>query len=392
MPDSPVPMRALLAGARRKQAALLDLLRRLVQVESPSDDKAAVDACVALAAAQAKALGGRVKLHRQRAFGDVLEAHFGPRTRKPAESKAGAAKPILLLGHLDTVWPLGTLKSMPFRVAEGRVWGPGTLDMKAGVAMAFTAIELLGEVGLLNRELVLLLNSDEEVGSPISRPITESLAAKCASVYVLEPAQGLAYKTVRKGTGNWRIEVQGIAAHAGVDFEKGANAIRELARMIEKVSGWTDLKRGLTVSVGMVGGGSKTNVIPAQAWAEVDVRIARKADGQRIAQRFAGLKPQDKRCTLAVTGGINRPPMERTKQVVALYHLARKIAGELGFSLTEIAVGGGSDGNFTGGIGISTLDGLGAVGDGAHATHEHVIAAELPRRAALLAGLIEAID
>ena len=191
-PESPIAMRALLAGARRKQAAWLDLLRKLVLAESPSDDKAAVDACAELAATHAKTLGGRVKLHRQRAFGDVLEARFGPRTRKES-----FAKPILLLGHLDTVWPLGTLKSMPFRVAEGRVWGPGTLDMKAGVAMAFTAIELLTDVGLLNRELVLLLNSDEEVGSPVSRPITERLAAECAAVYVLEPAQVLSYKNAR---------------------------------------------------------------------------------------------------------------------------------------------------------------------------------------------------
>src|SRR6202453_5034144 len=240
MPDSPIPMRALLAGARRKQPEWLDLLRRLVEAESPSDDKAAVDGCVRLAASHAKALGGRVKLHRQRAFGDVLEARFGPRT------KVGAKKPILLLGHLDTVWPLGTRKTMPFRTAEGRVWGPGTLDMKAGVAMAFTAIELLTEVGLLNREVVLLLNSDEEVGSPVSRPITERLAAKCAAVYVLEPAQGLAYKTERKGTGNWRIEVKGVAAHAGVDFGKGASAIRELGRVVETERGWPDLKRGHT--------------------------------------------------------------------------------------------------------------------------------------------------
>jgi glutamate carboxypeptidase len=375
-------MRALLAGARRKQPEWLDLLRRLVLAESPSDNKCAVDGCVGIAAAYAKTLGGRVKLHRQRAFGDVLEARFGPRT------KGGVTKPVLLLGHLDTVWPLGTLKAMPFRAAEGRVWGPGTLDMKAGVAMAFTAIEMLGEVGLLNREVVLLLNSDEEVGSPVSRPITERLAAACAAVYVLEPAQGLAYKTARKGTGNWRIEVQGVAAHAGVDFEKGANAIRELARVVEKVSGWTDLKHGLTVSVGLAGGGSKTNVIPAEAWAEVDVRIARKADGARIARKFAGLKPLDKRCTLAVTGGINRPPMERTRGTVRLYAEARALAAELGFDLREAATGGASDGNFTSALGIPTLDGMGVVGEGAHARHESIVLEHVAPRTALLAGLM----
>ena len=375
-------MRALLAGARRKQPALLELIQKLVHVESPSDDKAAVDACVALAAAHAKLLGGRVKLHRQRVFGDLLEARFGP---KP---KRGSQKPILLLGHLDTVWPLGTLKTMPCRVAEGRLWGPGTLDMKAGVAMALTAIEMLSEANLLQHEIILLLNSDEEIGSPISRPITESLAAECSAVYVLEPAQGLAYKTARKGTGNWRIDVTGIAAHAGVDFEKGASAIREMARIVEKVSGFTDLKRGLTVSIGLAGGGSKTNVIPAEAWAEVDVRIARKADGSRIERKFAALKPDDKRCTLALTGGINRPPMERTRGTVSLYRRAHALAQELGFSLPEAATGGASDGNFTSALGIPTLDGMGAVGEGAHARHESIVLEHLAPRTALLSAML----
>jgi glutamate carboxypeptidase len=260
--------------------------------------------------------------------------------------------------------------------------------MKAGVAMAFTAIELLTEAGLLNREIILLLNCDEEIGSPVSRPITECLAAVCDAVYVLEPAQGLAYKTARKGTGNWRIDVQGIASHAGVDFLKGASAIRELARVVETVSGWTDLKRGLTVSVGMAGGGSKTNVIPAEAWAEVDVRIARRADGARIERKFAALKPRDKRCSLTVTGGINRPPMERTRGTVKLYRKAAALASELGFQLDEAATGGASDGNFTSALGISTLDGMGAVGEGAHALHESIVVEHLAPRTALLAGLL----
>jgi glutamate carboxypeptidase len=379
-------MRALLAGARRKENALLDLTQQLVRAESPSSDKAAVDACVALATAHAKSLGGRVKLHRQRGFGDVMEARFGPK------SKSGAAGRTLLLGHLDTVWPLGTLKSMPCRQSEGRLWGPGTLDMKAGVAMALTAIEMLTEAGLINkgtgREVVLLLNSDEEVGSPVSRPVTERLASECGAVYVLEAAQGLAYKTARQGTGNWRIEIQGVAAHAGVDFEKGASAIRELARVVETVSGWTDLKRGLTVSVGIVGGGTKSNVIPAEAWAEVDVRIARKADGGRIERKFAKLKPCDKRCSLTVTGGINRPPMERTCGNVKLYREARALAAELGFALEEASTGGASDGNFTSALGIPTLDGMGAVGEGAHARHESILIEHLAPRTALLAGLL----
>jgi glutamate carboxypeptidase len=385
--DLPFPMRALLAGARRKEAALLDLAQKLVRVESPSDDKAAVDACVALAAAHARGLGGRVKLHRQKKFGDLMEARFGPK------SKTGAAGRTLLLGHLDTVWPLGTLKTMPCRLGTGRLgevrlWGPGTLDMKVGVAMAFTAIEMLTDAGMLNQEIVLLLTSDEEVGSPVSRATIERLAAECAQVFVLEAAQGLAYKTARKGVGDWRIEVSGVAAHAGVDFEKGANALRELARVIETVSGWTDLKRGVTVSVGVAGGGSKSNVVPAEAWAEVDLRIVRKADGGRIERKFAALKTVDKRCTVAVSGGINRPPMERTRGTVRLYRQARALAAELGFPLEEASTGGGSDGNFTSALGIPTLDGMGAVGEGAHASHESVVVEHLAPRTALLAGML----
>ena len=378
---SPVPMRALLAGARKKQRALLDLTQRLVQVESPSDNKPAVDACVEAALTRARALEARIKLHKQKSFGNILEARFGVRT---------SAGRILLLGHLDTVWPTGTLKSMPCKLSAGRLYGPGTLDMKAGVAMALTAIELLLEAGELKREVVLLLNSDEEVGSPVSRLITEHIARQCSAVYVLEPAQGLAYKTARKGTGDWRIDVRGIAAHAGVDFAKGASAIRELAQVVETVSGWTDLKRGLTVSVGVAGGGTKTNVIPAEAWAEVDVRIARKADGPGIERKFANLKAKDGRCKLAVTGGINRPPMERTPGTVKLFEHARILATEIGLRLEEAATGGASDGNFTSALGIPTLDGMGAVGEGAHACHESILIEHLAPRTALLAGMLNA--
>jgi glutamate carboxypeptidase len=374
-------MRALLAGARRKQTALINLASRLVRLESPSSDKPGVDACVALASDHAKSLGGRVKIHKQREYGDILEARFGPRP-------SASSKPILLLGHLDTVWPLGTLKTMPCRVSDGRLWGPGTLDMKVGVAMAFTAIEMLLEASLLNRPVTLLLNSDEEVGSTASRPITEKLAAECAAVYVLEPAQVLAYKTARKGTGNWRVAVEGIAAHAGVDFEKGASAVAELAQLIPTINSWTDLKRGLTVSVTVMGGGTKTNVIPANAWAEVDVRIARKADGPRIERKFLSLKPTDKRCNLTVTGGVNRPPMERTRSTVELFHRAQTLAAELGIELDEASTGGASDGNFTSALGIPTLDGMGAVGEGAHASHESVFIEHLAPRTALLAAML----
>jgi len=389
-------MRALLAGARRHQPSLLSLIQQLVVAESPSSDKAAVDACVALAAARARNLGARVKVHRQRRFGDILEARFSPRHTRSGTAAKSINKPILepilgpllVLGHLDTVWPIGTLKSMPCRVRSGRLWGPGALDMKAGVAMALAAIELLLEADLLRREVILLLNSDEEIGSPVSRPITEKIAKTCSAVYVVEPAQGLAYKTARKGIGNWRIDVKGVAAHAGVDFEKGANAIRELARTIETVSNWSDPKRGLTVSVGVAAGGAASNIVPAQAWAEVDVRIPRAADGPRIARKFAGLKPVDRRCALTVSGGINRPPMERSRGTARLYGQARALAAELGFTLDESSTGGGSDGNFTAALGVATLDGMGAVGEGAHAQHESVFLEHLATRTALLAGML----
>jgi glutamate carboxypeptidase len=397
--DLPIQMRALLAGARRKQPGLIALTRQLVLVESPSDVKSAVDACIALAAAHARNLGGSIKIHRRRDLGNVLEAHFGARIRpRPGRSSPPDLKPILLLGHLDTVWPMGTLKSMPCRVSGGRLWGPGTLDMKAGAAMAFTALEMLTEADLLAREIILLLTGDEEIGSQAGRPIVEAVARQCSAVYVLEPSQGLAYKTARKGVGNWRIEVKGVAAHAGVDFEKGANAIRELARVIETVSGFTDLKRGLTVSVGVAGGGTKSNVIPADAWADVDARIARAADGSRIERKFAALRAAaprvaasgvvDPRCSLTISGGINRPPMERTRGTVRLFRLAQSLARELGFALDEAATGGGSDGNFTAALGIPTLDGMGAVGEGAHARHESVFIEHLAPRTALLAAML----
>jgi len=376
-----VPPRALLAGARRKEPELLKLVERLVRAESPSDDKPAVDQCGALVVQHASGLGARIKVHRQSGFGDVLELRFGSRRKS-------AGKPLLLLGHLDTVWPVGTLRSMPCRIGEGRLWGPGSLDMKAGVAMALTAIEILAEASMIEREIILLLNSEEEIGSPVSRTITERLAGECEAVYVLEPAQGLAYKTARKGTGNWRIDIKGVAAHAGVDFEKGASAICELARVVETVSGWTGFRAGVTVSVGLAGGGSKTNVIPAEAWAEVDARIARKADAPIIERRFAALKPRDPRCSLVLTGGINRPPMERTRGTVALFKRARALAAELGFMLDEAATGGASDGNFTAALGIPTLDGMGAVGEGAHAPHESILLEHLALRTALLAGMI----
>jgi glutamate carboxypeptidase len=246
--------------------------------------------------------------------------------------------------------------------------------------------------GELPRPVKVLLVSDEEEGSASSRPLTEKLAGQCQAVLVCEPSgHGGALKTARKGVGDFRIKVTGVASHAGLDFEKGHNAILELARQIEAVSRLTDLTRGITLNVGIVRGGTRTNVVPQEAVAEVDLRVARKADGAVMERRVHSLRSIDRHCKLEIEGGMNRPPLERTKQVAALFRLAQQVAKELGFEVDEIAVGGGSDGNFTAGMGVPTLDGLGGVGEGAHALHESIVAAELPRRAALLAGLIATI-
>jgi glutamate carboxypeptidase len=372
-------IQAILAEVQSQEAWTRRTLRTLVEIESPSDDKAAVDRAAAFVAQIAGEFGGRAKLHRQRRFGDILELRFGTVRR--------SRRPILLLGHLDTVWPLGTLAKMPWRASKGKLSGPGVLDMKAGVVMALAAIRALHSLGV-QPHVTLLLNSDEEVGSPVSRPITERLALASSAVLVLEPAQGLACKTARKGVGDYRLHVTGVAAHSGIDFTRGHSAILELARLLEKVAAFTDLPRGLTVNPGVIGGGTRSNVIAAEAWAEVDVRIARASDAARVHKLFHALRCEDRACKLEVAGGINRPPMERRAGTIALYKQARTLAASLGFSLDEAATGGGSDGNFTAALGVPTLDGLGAVGEGAHAPHEHIVAQHLTPRTALLAAMI----
>lgn len=362
---------------------IVDTIRRLVEIESPSDNKQAVDRCSAFAAEEFAALGGRAQFHRVTDFGNHLQVDFAGETQQ---------KPVLLLGHYDTVYPMGTLTSMPCRVGNGRLWGPGVLDMKSGIALMIHAIQALQSWhGQLPRPVTVLLVSDEEVGSNSSRHLTETLAQQSSAVLVLEPSYGPkgAVKTARKGVGEYSLKVTGVAAHSGLDFEKGQSAILELARQIQAISKMVDLKRGLTLNVGTVGGGTRINVVAAEATASLDVRVARMKDAAGIDKQLRSLKPFNRKCKLEITGGVNRPAMERTAGVAALYQKAVQIARDLGWKLSEAAVGGGSDGNFTAGLGIPTLDGLGGVGDGAHAVHEFINIAELPRRAALLAGLIE---
>jgi glutamate carboxypeptidase len=378
-----------LAYFNQRRDEIVSTIRELVEIESPSDNKAAVDRIAEVVAQKFSQLGGEVRIHQAKDFGNHLQIDF--------DFGGKSARPVLLLGHYDTVYPLGTLAAMPCRANGDKLTGPGVLDMKSGIALMLHALAALQDWhreenrGGLPRPVTVLLVSDEEVGSDSSRAITESLAKKAAAVFVLEPSYGLqgAVKTARKGVGEYLVKVTGKASHAGLDFEKGVNAILELARQIERISSFTDLKKGVTVSVGIVSGGSRTNVVPAEAAAQVDVRIARMQDAAGIDKKMRSLRPFNRKCKIEVTGGINRPPMERTAGVVVLYAQAAAIARELGWKLGEAAVGGGSDGNFTAGLGIPTLDGLGAVGDGAHASHEHILISELPRRAALLAGLIE---
>ena len=369
---------------RRDQ--IIQTIRQLVEVESPSDNKEAVDRLGSLLAGRFEGLGGHAKLHRTQNLGDHLQVDF------PGKSRS---KPVMLLGHLDTVYPLGTLRTMPFRVGDGRLWGPGSFDMKSGIAFMLHAIEALrhwhGDE--LPRPVTVLLVSDEEVGSDTSRHITENLARKSAAVLVLEPAYGPkgAVKTARKGVGEYVLRVKGKAAHSGLDFEKGESAIIELARQTLEISKLTDLKRGITLNVGTVQGGTRANVIPAEASAVLDARVARMPDAAGLDRKLRSLKPFNRRCKLEITGGVNRPPLERTPAVATLYKKASEIAAHLGWKLEEATVGGGSDGNFTAALGIPTLDGLGSVGEGAHATHESVLISELPRRAALLSALIEMV-
>jgi glutamate carboxypeptidase len=365
------------------QTQIVDTIRELVEIESPSDNKQAVDRIAAFLAQEFESIGGQTRLHRSNDFGNSLQIDF-----------AGEAdrKPVLLLGHYDTVYPLGTLANMPCKIANGHVCGPGVLDMKSGIALMLHAIEALQAWhSALPRPVTVFLVSDEEVGSHSSRKITEALAKRSGGVLVLEPAAGLqgAVKTARKGVGEYTLRVKGVAAHAGLDPGKGHSAILELARQIAVIAKMNHLRQGVSVNPGVIQGGTRTNVIAAEASAAIDVRIKRAKQAAAIDRKLRSLKPFDRHCKLEITGNINRLPMERTSGVAALYKKAHAIASQVGWKLEEAAVGGGSDGNFTAGMGIPTLDGMGGVGDGAHAIHEFIVISELPRRALLLAGMIE---
>jgi glutamate carboxypeptidase len=359
---------------------ITEFIRELVECESPSDSPADLKRFMELFAdsVAGDATGKRVGTHM--IFSFVL------RGRKDGQ--------VMALGHADTVWPKGTLSTMPFREADGRLWGPGVLDMKAGLACFVFAMRRLREREVkVPHKVVLQINSDEETGSHTSRELTERTARLSKAVLVLEPGTGLTgkLKTSRKGIGDYRLRVRGVASHAGVDFENGASAVVELARQIERIATFTDLKRGVTVNPGTITGGTRSNVIAESAEAHIDVRTPKMRDAAMLERKFRALRCFDRRCQLHLTGGLNRPPMERSKGVADLFRLARKEAAAIGLELEESATGGGSDGNFTAAMGIPTLDGLGAVGEGAHAAHESVLLNRLEDRTELLARLVAAI-
>jgi len=372
-------MKDLLNQLRDDLPHTLNLLEAMVNMDSPSDDKSLVDKFVRFAGSQFLSIGAAVEYVPVEKFGDELVARFdGP-----------SAERLLILGHTDTVFPAGEAQKRPFRIENGRAMGPGVFDMKGGIVLILSALKALGG---LSRPVTVLLTSDEEMGSGSSRALIEREASRASAVLVLEPSlPGGALKTARKGVGHFTVKATGRAAHAGIDPSRGINAIQEIAHQILQLQRISDPERGTTVTVGLVQGGSRVNVVPAEAAVEVDVRITSMEEAARITEAIRALRPHVPGATLHIRGGINRPPMERTTDIARLFDVARSIGKELGVEIQEGSTGGGSDGNFTAAMGVPTLDGLGPIGDGAHALEEFIEVESLPERAALLAGLIRGI-
>jgi len=362
---------------------MLATLRRFVTAESPSLEKAAADRCCGVIAEEWNRHGVRVERISQKHRGDLLRLTQAPNISRPSGQ-------LLILGHYDTVYPTGTLAKMLFRLEGGKAFGPGTFDMKAGIVQALFALQALQQSEIpLRKRLVFLWTSDEEIGSESSRKFFETEARRSDAVFVVEPAcrpRGL-LKTARKGVGEAELIVHGRASHAGLAPQEGINAIHELARQLARIEGWNDFRRGVTINAGIVEGGTRTNVIPERARAVLDLRAMRISDMRGMERRLHALRPFHRGARLEITGGFDRPPLER-KMSASLFARAKSFAKQMNLSLGECTVGGGSDGNFTAALGIPTLDGLGAVGDGAHSTREHILINTMPARAALLAALL----
>ena len=376
-------MSPFLRQATEKQEETIKLIRTLVECESPSHDAAATNRLNDLLI-EATRGAASARVLKSKKSGHHLRLQFAP-------GKGRNAAQTLALAHSDTVWEHGTLRSMPFRRDAERLWGPGVLDMKAGIAFFIMALRILRDLDVpITDSVVMLVVSDEEVGSQTSRMHTEAEARKSARVLVLEPGTGLTgkLKTARKGVGDYHLHITGRASHAGVDFEAGASAILEAARQIDKLAALTNLEHGTTVNPGIIHGGTRTNVIAAEAQIDIDIRVTKLRHAEALDKKLKALKPFDKRCQLRITGGLNRPPMERTKAIGELFSRARAIGEELDIKIEESATGGGSDGNFTAALGVPTLDGLGAVGEGAHASNESILIDRIPDRVALLAALL----
>jgi glutamate carboxypeptidase len=369
---------------------MLAALRAFVVTESPSLEKAAVDRCCAVVAKHWRKLSGiRIDRIAQKHRGDHLRITWTPAKSRPTGQ-------LLVLGHYDTVYASGVLRKMPFRISGGKAYGPGTFDMKAGIVHALFAADALKRLPTADqprKRIVFLWTSDEEIGSESSRKLIETEARRSDAVFVLEPSFGPrgALKTERKGVGDAQVVVHGRASHAGLAPQDGINAIHEIARQIARLESWNDHRRGVTVSAGIIEGGTRTNVIPELARVQLDLRATTVADMRALERRLHSLKPELKGARLEVSGGFSRAPLER-KMSAGLFLRAKSLADEMGLApLEECSVGGGSDGNFTAAAGIPTLDGLGAVGDGAHSAHEHVVIKTMPQRAALLAALLRSI-
>jgi len=370
-----------------RQHELLALTCALVETESPSGDKDGSSDVVSMVASAAGSISAVSSVER------ISSEDFGEHVRIRAFTGQTDAPPIVILGHTDTVHPRGAIKERPWRSEDNRIYGPGVFDMKANIALALEALRACEATNTLPKTPVtILLTCDEESGSPSGRSLVEAEAMQARAVLVLEPpASGGRVKTGRKGTGIFGIEVHGRAAHAGLEPEKGVSAVLELARQTLRLTNLNDSASGTTVTVTVVSGGTHSNVVPAEARGEIDVRFSSAEAGRLIESAILGLKPFDEQAQVIVSGGINRPPLERTEKVLELYAQARRIAGCLDFDLGEATVGGASDGNFVGALGVAVLDGLGIEGDGAHAAHEHIIVDNIAMRGALLAGLIASL-
>jgi glutamate carboxypeptidase len=365
------------------QDRMLDDLRAFVEWETPSTDKDLLDGFSRFLADYAvSAAGGRAEIVPAVDSGDHVLIRWGEEDGSP---------PLMLLGHYDTVWPAGTLEVMPFSVEGGVATGPGVFDMKWGLVQGFWAVRALHEVLGVNRPLTFLCNSDEEIGSPNSRTLIEHEALRAATVLVLEPSLNGALKTARKGVGRYKIRVAGRPSHAGLDPEGGISAVEEIARLVLELHGHTDHRSGTTINVGVIGGGTRYNVVAAESFAEVDVRAVTVAEAERMNEILLSLEPQHGEANLQVEGGVIWPPMERTAKIEELFNHARSLAGEIGFDLEEGLAGGASDGCLCAALGVPVLDGLGAVGGGAHAVDEHVEVASMIPRAALVARLLETL-